>query len=218
MVVRTRVCGTGKLAVGLSRCLARAKAARAGGEARARGLEARAGALAARLLRRLAVLSDRLCRRFAEYARRVGLDADDLRQEAFLAVLRAMPSFSPRRGRSVEAYLHTVLRNHFIGLGRRRTPAVVADVAPGLMAREAEESGRQRLRLEVNDVINSLLPEDPQRAFKIRLFRLYHLESWTFQELADEHEISLASAFKHVAQVRSAFEAAWTREPERQRP
>src|SRR5262249_5877195 len=85
-------------------------------------------------------------------------------------------------------------------------PVIVSDVGPELMGRE---TGRQQLRQEVQDVIASLLPDDPQRAFKIRLFRLYHLEGWTFQELADRHRISVTSAYQRVAQVRSAFEAAW---------
>jgi RNA polymerase sigma factor (sigma-70 family) len=151
----------------------------------------------------------RLCRKLAPYTRPTALDAEDLEQEAYLAVLKAMRSYQPGRGRSVRAFVASVLRNRYVGFGRRRHTEGLSD--PDLMVTRRQIEGIQRLELQadVQDVTAGLLAEDPRRELKLRLFGLYHFEGWKLEELAAKFGMSVSTVHKCLSQVREAFGKAW---------
>src|SRR4051794_41744279 len=66
-------------------------------------------------------------------------DAADLLQDVFLVVLRQMPTFEYRPGKSFRAWLRTVLLNRWRTLQRRRQPQSVQPEALEQVAGDAAE-------------------------------------------------------------------------------
>jgi RNA polymerase sigma factor (sigma-70 family) len=191
------------------RLAAREAALKRGCRVAARRHAVRAGVLTQRLLRRLSPVVTPLCRRLAPYVRPAGYGPDDLAQESFLGLLRALRLYVPSRGRSVRAFVRTVLVNRFIGLGRRRAAAAVAELEPLLTDRGVEAARREALQGDVQDVLDSLLPDDPQRALKLWLFRQYYFAGYTLQELADRSGVKPTTVHRYLGLVRAAFRASY---------
>jgi RNA polymerase sigma factor (sigma-70 family) len=196
-----------RLALALNRRLAAAQDC--GDPVKARRHERRAGVLTERLLMRLRPVVRRLAQQMAGYVRRAGQDAQDLEQEAFLCLLKAMRSYDPARGHSLRAFVLRVLANRFIGFGRRRAPEAIADLDPAMAHRQAEDARRQVLRREVADLLGAVLPDDAQQALKVCLFHRYHFEGWTLQELADSCGLAVTTVHRYLGQARESFRTTY---------
>jgi RNA polymerase sigma factor (sigma-70 family) len=153
----------------------------------------------------------RLARAFAGYGRRAAhMGEDDFTQEAFLKFRRAVGRWDPSQGVGVQCYLQTVLRNHFVGLGRRGQHELAGgDLDYRGSNWNSEDSQRQDARLEVQGILEGVLPDDPRREEKLLAFRRYYLEGgWTLTDLAEDFAVCVATMHRWVNQILSAVTAA----------
>jgi RNA polymerase sigma factor (sigma-70 family) len=183
---------------------AAAEAGQNGDDRTARRHRRQGGLLAERLLSRLEPVVHRVCSALLRLTRRAGLELDDLKQEAYLALLKALPRYVPGRGRSLAAFVRAVLTFRFIGLSRRHQPEFKGDCSGFPQRGSREDAEHQALRTELRDVLEGVLPGVSNRTLKLRLFRDYYFEDRTLQEVATANGLSTTSVYRHVAEVLSA--------------
>jgi RNA polymerase sigma factor (sigma-70 family) len=188
-----------------------ARAASRGDEERATRHQRRARALERRLW---ALLGDRvrgLARAFACYARRAGLEVEDLQAEAYLRFREVIPRWQPRRGSGVWPFLRRVLANHFIHLGRRRREEPCADLA-GVPARtragQADLEEADAVAVAEQELLEGALRGRPEL---LEAFKLYWVEDWTIPALAQRYGVAWSTMHSRLRKVREAFVQAYGR-------
>jgi len=119
-------------------------------------------------------------------------DAEDLAQEVFLKVFRALPQFDPARAR-LSTWVYTFVRNHCFDVHKRRrvtTHSMHGDAADDSRDREfpdqrelqpAAEAENQELGRRIGEAL-ARLGEDQRMVFVLREY-----------EGLDYHEIALAT-------------------------
>ena len=127
------------------------------------------------------------------------LDADDVVQETFLRVFRALPGF--RGESSFRTWLITITTRQALNfLGRTRTTHESLDPTP---------EGQEHLALRVEDnQMSSLLDQESRRLLREALPRLPKRQrqalvlkienDWKYEQIAQEMEISVGSVKAHI--------------------
>ena len=127
------------------------------------------------------------------------LDADDVVQETFLRVFRALPGF--RFESSFRTWLITITTRQALNfLGRTRTRHESLD--PG-------EDGQEHLALRVEDnqmtalldqesrrLLREALPSLPKRQRQALMLKIQN--DWTYEQIAREMDISVGSVKAHI--------------------
>lgn len=147
-------------------------------------------------------------RRYAAFRlRRAGLDADDLVNESLFKFRKVIGRYDPDRGVPVRSWVLFVLGRFFIQLGRKRREQPRDDLVAQALRCSCHPAGALA-RVEVNDVLSTLLRGDPFREQKIQAFTGYWLERQTHLELAGQFGVSVSSIHRWLRQVRGAFSNA----------
>jgi RNA polymerase sigma factor (sigma-70 family) len=195
-----------ELAASIQQELAAAAAARERcDEKEAKQHERRALELKHELWARLEPRVRLLAGRFAHYAKRAGMEVDDFVQEAYIKFDTVVLRYNPNRGAKVWTWLEKVLTNLFIQLGRGQREEPREDVGELTTLGEGESFDRELRRARILQVIDSLLPDDPNRERKILVFKLYWIEGWTIPELAQRFGVAVGTIHKWLKQVEDAF-------------
>lgn len=197
-----------ELAIEIRKELAAAtKARERGDDEQAQQHEERALKLKCKLWAQLELQVLRLADRFAKYVQEAGVDVEDLRGEAYLKFNEVIARYNPKRGAKVWTWLEKVLGNYFIQLGRRQREEPREDIGELVAPGEGEEElfDRELLRARIQEVIDSLLPDDPDRKKKILVFKLYWKEGWTIPELARRFDVAVGTIHNWLKQVEDAF-------------
>ncbi len=127
------------------------------------------------------------------------LDADDVVQETFLRVFRALPGF--RGESSFRTWLITITTRQALNyLGRTRTTHESLDPTP---------EGQEHLALRVEDnqmstlldqesrrLLREALPQLPKRQKQALLLKIEN--DWKYEQIAAEMEISVGSVKAHI--------------------
>jgi RNA polymerase sigma factor (sigma-70 family) len=184
---------------------AAARAASRGDQDRATRHQRRARALERRLWALLGGRVRGLARAFASYARRAGLEVEDLQAEAYLRFREVIPRWQPRRGSGVWPFLRRVLANHFIHLGRRRREQPCPDLSqvPGPVAAAARSfEAADALRAAEEQLRAGALGGRPEL---LEAFKLYWVEDWTIPALAQRYGVAWSTMHSRLREVRRAF-------------
>jgi RNA polymerase sigma-70 factor (ECF subfamily) len=138
---------------------------------------------------------------------RFAADVEDITQDVFLKLFRALPQFDPSRGTKLSSWVFTFVKNYcFDVLKRRRLPIVSLDggIDGGTMPVAAPTRGpRDELSArEIQDAIGravDLLPREQKLAFVLREY-----EGLAYAEIA---EISACSEGTIKSRIHRAKEA-----------
>jgi RNA polymerase sigma-70 factor, ECF subfamily len=125
---------------------------------------------------------------------------EDLVQETFVRVLRALPSFDPAGPASLTTWLLTIATRLALNELRRPEPAAL-DVEPAGDARADAESERSRLAAAIATGVAAL--PDGQRAALV--LREYH--ELDYVEIAAVLEVDLGTVKSRLARARAALRA-----------
>lgn len=124
-------------------------------------------------------------------------DAEDLVQEAFVAVLERIDTFQP--GREFGPWFRRIVVNRAINARKARSRRAMADLPA-----EVEARGGSPLRAaeqeETAMLVRGAMAELPERQRDI--LRLFELEGFTSAEIADMLEISDGTVRWHLHQAR----------------
>jgi len=124
-------------------------------------------------------------------------DAEDLVQEAWMAVLQRVGTFEP--GRPFAPWFFRILVNRGLNARKARSLRAVEAIPDGTAAREAERTGlRERLRRAMD-----ALPER-QRV----IVELFELEGFGGPEIAEILEISDGTVRWHLHEARKTLKKA----------
>ena len=112
--------------------------------------------------------------------------AEDLTQEAFLAVWRRAGSYSAARGEPA-AWLYTILRNKLVDQWRRRSPAAtVEEEQLAVLSSEGTGPGRE-VALSLRQALTDLKPEQRQA------LELAYFGGLTYEETAARLQLPLGT-------------------------
>jgi RNA polymerase sigma factor (sigma-70 family) len=198
-------CSNEELAGRIASEMAQAReAVTAGNRAAARRHRRRARALIARLWQALLPSAiEPVARRFAPWTAAAGYQADDLVQESYPKLCRAIGRYSPGRA-SVAAWFRVTMANLCISLGRRRRETSCAD----LTAQPAPEASRAArlaaLRTEARALAHSLAKDRPALRLKVLVFVRYYLRGWSMPRLARHHGVAPSTVHSWLHEVRLA--------------
>lgn len=146
-----------------------------------------------------------LARRLALFTRRkAGLTEDDLVGEAYVKFLKVLRCWDAGRGASVTGWVLFTLSRYFIQLGRAGRWVRVEDL-DRLEAACPTRGASLPCRVELDDIIDRLLPDDPQRQRKQQVFRMYWFEGWTMPDLARQESVSVSTIHHWLTQIGTAF-------------
>ncbi len=199
------------LAAGIRLHRGAAEAARQRGDAgEARRQDEQVDKLKHSLYYRLLPLVHVLGRRFAGLLRGAGLEPGDLPGELYLRFDQAVARFTPHSGASLRTYFRTVFRNRVIELARRSRLTPHEDIDALLAGRQRQAFERQHRQAEVRDALSRILPHDPRRRWKVRLFEEYHLDGVNIPALSRRYRVSVSTVFKALVQAAASFREVWT--------
>ncbi|HEY0020220.1 MAG TPA: sigma-70 family RNA polymerase sigma factor [Longimicrobium sp.] len=130
-------------------------------------------------------------------------DAEDLVQDAFMAVLRKIDSF--QRGRSFSPWFLRILVNR--GLNARKARALrTTDEIPDAAAASGASPERHAEQAEVRDRLRAALAGLPERQRII--VELFELEGFASTEIAEILEIADGTVRWHLHEARKALRQA----------
>jgi RNA polymerase sigma-70 factor (ECF subfamily) len=130
-------------------------------------------------------------------------DAEDLVQDAFMAVLRKIDSF--QRGRSFSPWFFRILVNR--GLNARKARALrTTDEIPDAVAASGASPERHAEQAEVRDRLRAALDGLPERQRII--VELFELEGFASTEIAEILEIADGTVRWHLHEARKALRQA----------
>ncbi len=127
------------------------------------------------------------------------LDADDVVQETFLRVFRALPGF--RGESSFRTWLITITTRQALNyLGRSRTNHESLDPTPEgqehLALRVEDNQMTALLDLESRRLLREALPKLPKRQKEALLLKIE--KDWKYEQIAAEMDISVGSVKAHI--------------------
>lgn len=123
---------------------------------------------------------------------------EDLVQETFVRVLRALPSFDPRGPASLQTWMLTIATRLALNELRRKEPEALAAEPP---ARDRADAASERQRLGAAIAAGVAALPDPQRA--VFVLREYH--ELEYDEIASVLEIDLGTVKSRLARARGAL-------------
>jgi len=125
--------------------------------------------------------------------------ADDLVQECVVRALAARESFTI--GTNFAAWLHRILRNHFISeLRKRRDTVTIDDAPPALMGTPADAEDRIALR-ELWQAMAGLSPEHREALVMVAV------EGMSYEQLAELSGVPVGTAKCRVFRARRQLQA-----------
>jgi RNA polymerase sigma-70 factor, ECF subfamily len=144
-------------------------------------------------------------------------DAEDLTQEVFVRVFRALPSYTPG---TFEGWLHRITTNLFLDLARRRQRIRfegLADEAVGQLSCDEPSPSQafdaRHLDADITEALRALPPE--YRAAVV----LCDIEGLSYEEIADALGVKLGTVRSRIhrgrAQLRAALDHRRPRQPGR---
>ncbi len=163
-------------------------------------LKARRGdkAALAQIVRHHAPMVHALVRRLGPAGR-----VDDLCQEIFIKVVRAIPSFSPSGPARLSTWILTIAHRHLADASRRRTP----DAAPLEEAFDAASSDRgpdeRLLMLESRQALEMAIAELPE-AYR-RAFLLAAVHEQPLESIAEAEGVPLGTVKSRLHRARAAL-------------
>jgi len=140
---------------------------------------------------------DRAIWRFGGRAQRNGNTGDDLRQQSWLIFEACLKLF---RGGCFKAYFYMALKNHYLGLGRRRVEWQLEDGFDGWPV-ERNRSEAPDAAIVVKDQLESLLPFDPNRQRKIAAFARHVLDGERQTEIAHDVGLAISTVHRQIHEV-----------------
>ena len=143
-------------------------------------------------------------------------DAEDLTQEVFVRVFKALPTFRPG---TLEGWMHRITTNLFLDLARRRRrirfdalPLDFSDKMPGPTPSPDLELARDLFEPDIEAALAQLPPE--YRAAVV----LCDVEGLTYEEIARALDVKLGTVRSRIHRGRSMLRKALThRAPSRDR-
>ena len=133
--------------------------------------------------------------------------AEDLVQETFVRVLRALPSFDPAGPASLSTWMLTIATRLTLNELRRPEP-LPESAAPALVASDRTDASAQRQRLGAAIAAGVAALPPGQRA--VLVLREYH--ELEYAEIASSLELDLGTVRSRLARARSALREHLTRE------
>jgi RNA polymerase sigma-70 factor (ECF subfamily) len=125
--------------------------------------------------------------------------ADDLVQECVVRALAARQSFMP--GTNFAAWLHRILRNHFISeLRKRRDTVTIDDAPPALMGGPADAEDRIALR-ELWQAMQQLSPEHREALVMVAV------EGMSYEQVSELSGVPVGTAKCRVFRARRQLQA-----------
>lgn len=145
---------------------------------------------------------------FAHLSRMVGPSGqaalvEDLAQETFLRVFRALPSFSPTGPARPSTWILTIATRVAIDLLRKARPQVSLEHAE-LSSSERTDAGaeRRQLRDRLERALDTLSPE-MRAAFVLRAFH-----EWSHDEIAAALEVEVGTVKSRISRARERLKQA----------
>ena len=126
--------------------------------------------------------------------------AEDLTQETFVRVLRALPAFDPAGPASLTTWILTIATR--LTLNELRRPELAA-VSAEPLAEERTDAASERQRLAAAIARGVAALPDAQRA--VLVLREYH--DLDYQDIADVLELDLGTVKSRLARARAALRA-----------
>jgi RNA polymerase sigma-70 factor (ECF subfamily) len=125
--------------------------------------------------------------------------ADDLVQETILRALSNSDKYQP--GTNLDAWLVTILRNHFYSLGRKRRREV--EDVDGAIAGRVAEAPRQEGQIAMNEFVGALakLPDEQREALI-----LVGASGFSYEEAAEICRVRVGTIKSRVSRARSRLE------------
>ena len=146
---------------------------------------------------------------FALVSRMVGPQralVEDLAQETFLRVLRALPGFDPNgSGRLVTWILTIATRlalDHLRSLNGRGDPGSVAGGVPVVLPRPDQDAQRRSLAVALVRAVDALAP--PFRA----AFLLREVQGLSYQEVSEALDVDIGTVKSRLARARAVLQRA----------
>lgn len=135
---------------------------------------------------------------------RTPADADDLAQEAFVRLWRALPLYDGRA--SFSTWLYVIARNACLSELRRRgaRPTSVLEDDAADPAAAAGASTRVDVRLDCETLVERL--DEPQR----RIVRLFYLEERSYEQVAEMLDMPINTVRSHLHRARKRLAGLMT--------
>jgi len=151
----------------------------------------------------------------SRYTRSATLSREDLITDGYVKFEQVLQTFDPEAGVPFRGYLSTCVDRHFLDRASRRQEQTVSagfvDPPDGTAA-AADRLLDQEVAEQVEAVLLTLLPGDPQRRRKIMAFRLRHLQGWTVEEIRRWLKVDRANTVSQwIHRVRRAFAVEFPR-------
>jgi RNA polymerase sigma-70 factor (ECF subfamily) len=126
--------------------------------------------------------------------------ADDLVQETILRALSNSDKYQP--GTNLDAWLVTILRNHFYSLGRKRRREV--EDVDGALAGRVVDAPRQEGQMAMNEFVAALaqLPDEQREALI-----LVGASGFSYEEAAEICHVRVGTIKSRVSRARSRLES-----------
>ncbi len=123
-------------------------------------------------------------------------DVQEVVQEAFLAVWLNRDKIDPTQ--SFDAYLFTIAKNFALKLIRKSVQQTLLERKLALLrtAEETKQPDNEMLYAELEDSLNQLIQQLPQRAQQVFLLR--RVEGLTNKEIAEKLGISISTVENHI--------------------
>lgn len=132
--------------------------------------------------------------------------ADDLVQDCVVRALAARDSFTP--GTNFAAWLHRILRNHFISeIRKRRETVAIDDAPPAVLARGGADAEDKIALRELWTAMERLSPEHREALVMVTV------EGMSYEQLAELTGVPVGTAKCRVFRARRQLEAMLMGEP-----
>jgi RNA polymerase sigma factor (sigma-70 family) len=121
-------------------------------------------------------------------------DSEDIRQEALIALLRAIRNYNPTRGIAFATYATVVIRNHFTPFLQKKR---IACISLDELAADPEKRTQYQEALKIDhNILEKLSQEDILSYIRKRMSKrqykalIGYLEGQTLQELSERENLS----------------------------
>jgi RNA polymerase sigma-70 factor (ECF subfamily) len=132
--------------------------------------------------------------------------ADDLVQDCVVRALAARDSFTP--GTNFAAWLHRILRNHFISeIRKRRETVAIDDAPPAVLARGGADAEDKIALRELWTAMERLSPEHREALVMVTV------EGMSYEQLAELTGVPVGTAKCRVFRARRQLETMLMGEP-----
>jgi RNA polymerase sigma-70 factor (ECF subfamily) len=135
---------------------------------------------------------------------------EDLAQETFLRVLRALPGFDPSGGARLITWILTISTrlalDHLRSVNSRGDPGSVAGGVPVTLPRPDQDAQRRSLAVALVRAVDALAP--PFRA----AFLLREVQGLSYQEVSQALDVDIGTVKSRLARARAVLQRALAEE------